>query len=138
MFLGEKLASSIAKNLCCIFNSRCGSLPGREDFGLPDLTSFYARFPSSMNDFVLVIKEAIEKFEPRLSGVNVILEDVHQSNNVIVRIKITAEVIKPDKINMIEKNHGCGEFLAFSDFLTNSQNQVKLPVLSTAGICHEQ
>ncbi len=100
--------SDIINNIHCIFNTRQGTIPGRESFGLPDLTDVYAGFPNTVDDFLSVIKKSINAFEPRLYRVDVLLQDMHKENNVIVSLEIKATLSNNNNFFIFSKFGGNG------------------------------
>lgn len=67
----EQQLQSVISNLNYLFNTRCGSLPHLPDYGLPDITEIYRDAPDSVLKLRRSIKEAIERYEPRLRRVRV-------------------------------------------------------------------
>jgi type VI secretion system protein len=62
---------SVLHYLQQILNTRQGSVPIADDFGLPDLTELHLNYPDSLRLFERAIRQTIQKFEPRLSGLRV-------------------------------------------------------------------
>jgi type VI secretion system protein len=60
---------SVLSHLQRILNTRQGNVPIAADYGVPDFLDFLQSFPESVHEVERDIKSAIDKFEPRLSGV---------------------------------------------------------------------
>jgi len=67
----QSIGRSIRDHLTRLLNARKGTLAHMPDYGLTDIAQIYQRLPYSVSELVEVIGEAIEKFEPRLSRVEV-------------------------------------------------------------------
>ncbi|MDY6951666.1 MAG: type VI secretion system baseplate subunit TssE [Thermodesulfobacteriota bacterium] len=67
----KRIIDSVLNHLQRILNSRQGSTPIAEDYGVPDFTEFLRRYPDSLNDFERSIRQTIQKYEPRLRAVRV-------------------------------------------------------------------
>ena len=46
-------------------------MPIAEDYGVPDFTDFLQAYPDSVREFEKAIRQTIQKYEPRLTGVRV-------------------------------------------------------------------
>lgn len=67
----EHEVMSIISNLNYLFNTRAGSIDHLPDYGLPDITEIYRDIPDSIVKLQAAIKQAAEKYEPRLRRVRV-------------------------------------------------------------------
>lgn len=67
----KRIIDSVLNHLQRILNSRQGSTPIGEDYGVPDFTELLRRYPDSLNDFERSIRQTIQKYEPRLRAVRV-------------------------------------------------------------------
>jgi type VI secretion system protein len=67
----ERRARSVISHLNHLFNTRRGSLAHLPDYGLPDVAEIYRDIPDSVEPMRLAIKEAVERYEPRLRRVRV-------------------------------------------------------------------
>jgi type VI secretion system protein len=67
----EQLLQSIISNLTRLFNTRRGSILHLPEYGLPDITDVYRDVPDSIVELQGIIKEVVEKYEPRLRRVRV-------------------------------------------------------------------
>lgn len=78
------LMESVRRELEQLFNTRCPvpahQLGGRRrsviDYGIPDVSQFSARNRDDRERLARLLCDAVEAFEPRLTGVNVIVEPV--------------------------------------------------------------
>jgi type VI secretion system protein len=66
-----KITESVLKHLRRILNTRRGSVPIAEDYGVPDFTDFLHSYPESIKDIERSIKQIIQKYEPRLKSIRV-------------------------------------------------------------------
>jgi len=64
-------AKSIADHLWRMFNTRQGSIPHLDDYGLPDISEIYRKLPSSLKELETTILNLINKYEPRLERVRI-------------------------------------------------------------------
>jgi type VI secretion system protein len=94
----EQRKLSIMDNLTRMFNSRRGSIAHLPDYGLPDITQIYRELPYSVKGLQKAIKEAVEKYEPRLRRVRV---DEQKSDSYSMRITfiLSAELLKGQKVH---------------------------------------
>lgn len=67
----KQMIHSVQEHLQRILNTRQGSTPIAEDFGVPDFTNFMSAFPDSKRGVERSLRQTIQKFEPRLQGVRV-------------------------------------------------------------------
>ncbi len=54
-----------------ILNTRQGNVPIADDYGVPDFLDFLQTYPESVHEIERNIRNAIDKYEPRLSGASV-------------------------------------------------------------------
>jgi type VI secretion system protein len=88
---------SILDNLNRLFNSRRGSIAHLPDYGLPDITQVYRDLPYSIEGLRGAIREAVEKYEPRLRRVRV----EHQKGDpyaMRITFILTAEMTRGQKV----------------------------------------
>ena len=93
----KRIIDSVLNHLQRILNSRQGSTPIAEDYGVPDFTEFLRRYPDSLNDFERSIRQTIQKYEPRLRAVRVRLipqEDDAFSLRFQIAAKLATEEYK--------------------------------------------
>lgn len=69
---------SVMSNLNRLFNTRQGSIAHLPEYGLPDISSVYRDAPRSIDGLRRAIKEAIQRYEPRLQRVRVEHEETDQ------------------------------------------------------------
>lgn len=62
---------SVLAHLQRILNTRQGNVPLADDYGVPDFLNFLQTYPESIQEIKASIKNAIDKYEPRLSGTSV-------------------------------------------------------------------
>ena len=62
---------SVLRHLQKILNTRQGSVPIGEDYGVPDFTEFLHDYPESLRAMERAIRHTIQKYEPRLKAVRV-------------------------------------------------------------------
>lgn len=67
----ERRVRSVVSHLAYLFNTRRGSLPHLPDYGLPDVSEAYRDMANAAEPLRAAIKEAVERFEPRLRRVHV-------------------------------------------------------------------
>jgi type VI secretion system protein len=82
------LYEAIRDHMVVLLNTRRGSIPHLDDFGLPDLSDIYKGYPESLHYLGAEIKRTIEKYEPRLVHVKVELlssSDDHFEANYAIK-----------------------------------------------------
>lgn len=62
---------SVLAHLQRILNTRQGSVPISDIYGIPDLTDFMTSYPESVTEIERSIRQAIEEYEPRLRSVKI-------------------------------------------------------------------
>ena len=67
-----RLVDSLLAHLSCILNTRQGAVPIAEDYGVPDFLDFLQRYPDSVREIELSIRQVIERYEPRMQEVQVV------------------------------------------------------------------
>jgi len=70
----EQLLHSVLGNLRRLFNARRGSLAHLPEYGLPDLSDVSPSSPQTIESLRVAIREAVERFEPRLQNVRITRE----------------------------------------------------------------
>ena len=82
---------SILAHLRRILNTRQGSVQISDVYGIPDLNDFLTSYPESVTGVEKSIRQAIEKYEPRLQSVKV--HFLPQEEDVLcLRFQITARI----------------------------------------------
>lgn len=72
---------AILDHLDILLNTRQGSVGHLPDFGLPDISEVFQSFPQSIEMLRQAIQATVNKYEPRLSSVQVrLIEHPHDSN----------------------------------------------------------
>lgn len=67
----RRCIDSVLSHLQRILNTRQGNVPIAPDYGVPDFLNFLQTYPDSVHEIEHNLKNAIDKFEPRLSGASV-------------------------------------------------------------------
>jgi type VI secretion system protein len=96
----KRMIASIIRHLERILNTRRGSVPISDDYGVPDLTDLSSGFPDSLRDLERTIRNTIQKYEPRLKSVRV--KFVPQEENMLaVSFQIVARLILEEEKNPV-------------------------------------
>ena len=91
----KRTIGSVLDHLKQILNTRQGSVPIGEDYGVPDFTELLHAYPDSVRDFERSIRQTIQKYEPRLNGVRVRL--IPQDEDILsLRFQIMAKLVTED------------------------------------------
>jgi len=84
----SSVRDEICQHLTYLLNARQGSLVALPDYGLPDLLSIFRYLPDGLYDFLKLIKQNIETYEPRLKNVYVeVCGDVGLNERLQLNIK---------------------------------------------------
>ena len=67
----RRCIDSVLSHLQRILNTRQGNVPIAADYGVPDFLDFLQTYPDSVHEIERNIRNAIDKYEPRLSGASV-------------------------------------------------------------------
>lgn len=87
---------SIVRNLSRVLNSRHGSAPAQPDYGIPELSDILVAFPAAVGRMQKAIRATIEKYEPRLTGIQVIhVQD--ETSPMTLRFLILARLVEEDR-----------------------------------------
>ncbi len=128
----DELRESIHTEVARLLNTRCAysldDLVGRErtvlEYGLPDLSNYYAGNEEDYVVLVGAIREAIEAFEPRLKEVQVeigALDMRHQTLTVAIAGKMGSEAfIEPVRFTVVVHEFEGRELEAMEDARTNA------------------
>jgi type VI secretion system protein len=74
-----------------LLNTRRGSVPNLDDYGMPDVSSFYSDYPASLTELRAEVERLIMKYEPRLQSAKVrLIESEHREFRVA--LLITGEI----------------------------------------------
>ena len=84
--------SSVLDHLGKILNTRQGSAPIADDYGMPDFTGMAVSFgPDSLPEIEQIISNVVDKYEPRLGAVKAVFEPRPESP-FTVAFKLNATV----------------------------------------------
>ncbi len=93
------LMNSILSHLRRMLNTKQGSVPIAEDYGLADITDMPGSFsPDNLTEIEEKITKVILKYDPRLADIRVIFSE-KQDDSLALRFKITGKV-NADDLNM--------------------------------------
>lgn len=67
----RRCMDSVLSHLQRILNTRQGNVPIAADYGVPDFLDFLQSYPESVSAIERNIRNAIDRYEPRLSGARV-------------------------------------------------------------------
>ena len=96
----NEVVNSIMKHLRKILNTRQGSAPIADDYGVPDFTDLAANFSlDTIRDLARSIRQVVIKYEPRLTDVVV---EAEPKNELALEIlfKIDARLTMGDDTSM--------------------------------------
>ncbi len=86
---------SVQEHLQRILNTRQGSAPIADEYGIPDFTNLMSGYPESQRAIERTIRNTIQKFEPRLQGVRISF--LQQEDDVLtLSFQITAQLVLKD------------------------------------------
>lgn len=85
----RRCINSVLSHLQRILNTRQGNVPIASDYGVPDFLNFLQTYPESVHEIEYNIKNAIDKYEPRLSGASVTYV-VDEEDALTLRFQIIA------------------------------------------------
>ncbi|MCC6464568.1 MAG: type VI secretion system baseplate subunit TssE [Planctomycetes bacterium] len=85
------LLRSILHNLSRILNARRGQSPALPDFGIPAPNEIAQGYPESVTVLQKLLRQCIEKYEPRLKDVQVLQLD-SDDHRLAVRFQISARL----------------------------------------------
>lgn len=83
---------SIMDHLGRMFNTRQGSLSHMSDYGLPDVSEIYRKMPDGIEELQSAIKNAIERYEPRLINVRVVKREPEEGNEFRLMFILSGEL----------------------------------------------
>jgi type VI secretion system protein len=87
------LSASVLAHLRRLLNTKQGSVPIAEDYGLADLTDLPGSFaPDNLAEIEEKITRVISKYEPRLTGLRVTFSK-RQEDSLSLRFEISGQVI---------------------------------------------
>lgn len=88
----SRVMRSVADNLSRIFSSRVGHAPAQMDYGMPDPVEIAMSFPSGVDTLRKALKECIERYEPRLVDVQVLMVET-EGDDRNVRLMVRAGLL---------------------------------------------
>lgn len=92
----HRTVESVLEHLRKMLNVRQGSVCTLPDYGIPDLNSLFMQYPDAVLALRRIIRESLEKYEPRLRRVNVrYIPD--EDDPLILRFEITARLAMDEK-----------------------------------------
>jgi type VI secretion system protein len=92
----RRVIDSVLRHLRRILNTKQGNVLIAEDYGVPDFSDFLNALPDSIRDIEKNIRGAIQKYEPRLTGVRV--NFIPQEDDPLsLRFQITARLAMDSK-----------------------------------------
>lgn len=86
-----ELVRSVLRHLQRMLNSRQGHAPAQMDYGIPDPSEVVHNFPNAIGQVQRAIRACIEKYEPRLTAVNVMHVE-SEDDLFALRFQITAQL----------------------------------------------
>ncbi len=99
----RNLKATLLRDLENLLNTRCrcGSFPPEfselqtslVNYGIPDFSGASAGSVVGRQDFLAVVRSAVERFEPRLQGVQVTLHDDKDPLDRVLRFRIEAVLV---------------------------------------------
>jgi len=93
------LSASVLSHLRRLLNTKQGSVPIAEDYGLADLTDLPGSFaPDNLADIEDKINRVISRYEPRLSNIRIAFAK-RQEDSLSLRFEISGQV-KVDERNV--------------------------------------
>lgn len=93
----SSFSESILKHIQFLMNTRKGSLVHMMDYGLPEYAPHQNHFEIKQA-FTMALKEAIERYEPRIRALNV-QETRLDGNNCIVHVTLKASLMCREQLN---------------------------------------
>jgi type VI secretion system protein len=83
---------SVMNHLQKMLNTRQGSVPIADDYGMPDLTNFPGEdLTAAADELQQIIKKVIQKYEPRLEKVEILFEP-RPGETSLLRFKLEGAV----------------------------------------------
>ncbi|UCG64949.1 MAG: type VI secretion system baseplate subunit TssE [Deltaproteobacteria bacterium] len=96
----KRMIDSIIRHLERILNTRQGSVPIADDYGIPDFTDLSSGFSDALRDLERTIRNTIQKYEPRLKSVRVKFIP-QEENTLAVSFQIVGQLILEEEKNPI-------------------------------------
>jgi type VI secretion system protein len=86
-----RVNDSILEHLRRILNTRQGNVPIADDYGIPDFLDLLHSFPGSVREIERALRQAIQKFEPRLMAARVSFIP-NEEDPLSLRFRIAARI----------------------------------------------
>jgi len=97
----SRAVDSIIRHLQRMMNTRQGSVPIAEDYGVPDMTNFPAQdLAGAGKDIAGAIRDFIRTYEPRLDKVRVEFER-RDENMLSLRFRLEGNLVRENKIPVL-------------------------------------
>ena len=88
----HEITRSVLRNLQHILNTRLGDAPAQPDLGMPSPSEITQASPDAINLVMRNLRACIEKYEPRLSGIDI--AHVEAGDEILtLRFQVTARLI---------------------------------------------
>ncbi len=91
---------SVLRHLRKMLNVRQGSVCTLPDYGIPDLNSLFMQYPDAVLALRKIIRNSLEKYEPRLRGVKV-NHLPNEDDPLILRFEIRARLFLDGKTSPV-------------------------------------
>ncbi|RUO33745.1 type VI secretion system baseplate subunit TssE [Aliidiomarina soli] len=104
----DDLLHSIHDHLQRLLSARCGVLQHQPDYGLPELDRVYQGLPHSETTLVHQLQRMIEKYEPRLTQVQVFTVS-GASQDAVLRLGIRGEIGSGVRVEFFSHFQGSGK-----------------------------
>ena len=85
------LSKYIMRTLQNMLNSRIGHAPAQMDYGIPEPSEVTHSYPHGLGDMQRAVRTCLEKYEPRLTSVNVMHVE-SEEDQFTLRFQITAQL----------------------------------------------
>jgi type VI secretion system protein len=87
----QRLNDSILSHLQRILNTRQGSVPIADDYGIPDFNEYLQVGGEAVRELEKVLRATIQKYEPRLKGARVIFVP-QEEERLNLRFQVSARL----------------------------------------------
>jgi type VI secretion system protein len=87
----QRAIASVIRHLQQLLNTRQGSAEIAADYGIPDFAQLLQGGPDAPSDVEVVLRDIVEKYEPRLAGVRV-RYTAHDDNRLTHRFDVQARL----------------------------------------------
>ena len=92
----HRTIESVLTHLRKMLNVRQGSVSTLPEYGIPDLNSLLMQYPDAVQALRRIIRDSLEKYEPRLRRVNVRYLP-NEENPLLLRFEIKAHLAMDDQ-----------------------------------------